>query len=88
MREIVRRCIGETHDGVGDGALPQGDGLLDLLLLEIHLPSSNLPYLFAAFAVSWVVLFGYLFYVNRRQHEMRKEITRLQNLLEQTEDEE
>ncbi len=70
------------------GALPQGDGLLDLLLLEIHLPSSNLPYLFAAFAVSWVVLFGYLFYVNRRQHEMRKEITRLQNLLEQTEDEE
>ena len=58
--------------------------MLDLILLSSHLPSSNLPYLFAAFAVSWVVLFGYLFYVNRRQHEMKKEITRLQNVLDQT----
>ena len=58
--------------------------MLDLILLSSHLPSSNLPYLFAAFAVSWVVLFGYLFYVNRRQHEMKKEITRLQNVLGET----
>jgi len=61
--------------------------LLDLILLSSHLPSSNLPYLFAAFAVSWVVLFGYLFYVNRRQHEIKKEITRLQNVLDQTSEE-
>ena len=58
--------------------------MLDLVLLSTHLPSSNLPYLFAAFAVSWVILFGYLFYVNRRQHELRKEISRLQNILDQT----
>ena len=56
--------------------------MLDFILLDTHLPSSNLPYLFAAFAVSWVVLFGYLFYVNRCQHEMRKEITRLRNILD------
>ena len=56
--------------------------MLELLLLEAQLPSSNLPFLFAAFAVSWVVLFGYLFYVNRRQHELRKEVARLQKLLE------
>ena len=62
--------------------------MLELILLDTHLPSSNLPYLLAAFAVTWVVLFGYLFYVNRRQHEMRKEIARLQNLLEQPEEEE
>jgi CcmD family protein len=61
--------------------------LLDLILLSSNLPSSNLPYLFAAFAVSWVVLFGYLFYVNRRQHEMKKEITRLRNVLDQTSEE-
>ena len=61
--------------------------MLDLILLSSHLPSSNLPYLFAAFAVSWVVLFGYLFYVNRRQHEMKKEITRLQKVLDQTSEE-
>ena len=56
--------------------------MLQLILLDAHLPSSNLPFLFAAFAVTWVVLFGYLFYVNRRQHELRKEIARLQTLLE------
>ena len=61
--------------------------MLDFILISSHLPSSNLPYLFAAFAVSWVVLFGYLFYVNRRQHEMKKEITRLQNVLDQTSEE-
>ena len=66
----------------------QGTGFLDLILLNSHLPSSNLPFLFAAFAVSWVVLFGYLFYVNRRQHEIRKEITRLQNILEHNQEEE
>ncbi len=62
--------------------------MLELLLLSTHLPSSNLPYLFAAFAVSWVVLFGYLFYVNRRQHEMKKEIARLQKVLDDDESEE
>lgn len=61
--------------------------MLDFILLSSHLPSSNLPYLFAAFAVSWVVLFGYLFYVNRRQHEMKKEIARLQNVLDQSPEE-
>ena len=62
----------------------QGVDLLDFILLSSHLPPSNLPYLFAAFAVSWIVLFGYLFYINRRHHETRKEITRLQNALSQT----
>ena len=62
--------------------------MLELILLDTHLPSSNLPFLFAAFAVSWVVLFGYLFYVNRRQYEVRKEITRLQRMLEEEPEEE
>lgn len=63
--------------------------MLDFILLGSHfteseIPSSNLPYILAAFAVSWVVLFGYLFYVNRRQHEVKKEIAKLQNQLDQT----
>ncbi len=62
--------------------------MLQLILLDAHFPSSNLPFLFAAFAVTWVVLFGYLFYVNRRQHELRKEIARLQTLLEPDSEEE
>ena len=62
--------------------------MLDFILLSSHLPSSNLPYLFAAFAVSWVVLFGYLFYVNLRQHEMKKEIARLKRILDDDQAEE
>ena len=57
--------------------------MLEFILLDTHFPSSNLPFLFAAFAISWVILFGYLFYVNRRQHELRKEIARLQIMLDQ-----
>ena len=62
--------------------------MLDFILLSSHLPSTNLPYLFAAFAVSWVVLFGYLFYLNRRQHEMKKEIARLQRVVDDDQKEE
>ena len=48
-----------------------------------ELPSSHLPFLFAAFAVSWVVFFAYAFFVSRRQHEMQKEIRELRRALEQ-----
>ena len=62
--------------------------MLDFILLSSHLPSTNLPYLFAAFAVSWVVLFGYLFYLNRRQHEMKKEIASRQPVVDDDQKEE
>lgn len=52
-----------------------------IMLLETHLPSSNLPYLFAAFAVSWAVFFIYAFFVNRRQREMETEIKELRQVL-------
>ena len=48
-----------------------------------ELPSSHLPYLFAAFAVCWVVFFAYAFFVSRRQQEMQKEIRKLRSALEQ-----
>ena len=56
---------------------------MPIVLLESHLPSCNLPYLAAAFAVSWVVFFVYVFYVTRRQQELRKEIGALRHTLEQ-----
>ena len=52
-----------------------------ITLLETHLPSSNLPYLFAAFAVSWAVFFVYAFFVTRRQQEMQTEIRELRQVL-------
>ena len=53
-----------------------------ITLLETHLPSSNLPYLFAAFAISWAVFFIYVFFVTRRQQEMQTEIRELRQALD------
>ena len=54
---------------------------MPVTLLETHLPSSNLPYLFAAFAVSWAVFFLYAFFVMRRQQEMQTEIKELRQAI-------
>lgn len=58
---------------------------MPVLLLQTQLPSSNLPYLFAAFAVSWAVFFFYVFFMTRRQQEMRNEIRELRQTLERQE---
>lgn len=58
---------------------------MPVLLLQTQLPSSNLPYLFAAFAVSWAVFFVYVFFMTRRQQEMRNEIRELRRTLERQE---
>lgn len=46
------------------------------------MPSDNLPYLFAAYAVTWVVFFIYVFFVSRRQRELEREVKELRNVLE------
>jgi CcmD family protein len=58
---------------------------MPVLLLQTQSPSSNLPYLFAAFAVSWAVFFLYVFFMTRRQQEMRNEIRELRRTLERQE---
>ena len=55
------------------------------LLLESHVPSANLPFLFAVFAVTWLIFFAYAFYVSRRRQEMQQEIAELHRELEQKE---
>ena len=57
-----------------------------IALLQALLPSSNLPYLFAAFAVSWAVFFLYAFFVTRRQQEMQSEIKELRRVMELRQD--
>lgn len=52
------------------------------ILLQAGLPPSNLPYLFAAFAVTWAVFFGYMFFIGRRQQEIRAEIERLRQAVD------
>ena len=56
-----------------------------VLLQQTQLPPSNLPYLFAAFAVTWIVFFAYAFFVSRRRQEMQREVQSLRRRLEQQE---
>ena len=60
---------------------------MPVALLQVVLPSSNLPFLFAAFAVSWVAFFAYVFFVSRRQQEIKKEIEELRRSLDRQEPE-
>ena len=55
-----------------------------VLLLQLELPPTNLPFLFAAFAVTWVVFFAYTFFVSRRRQEMQREIRELRRVLERS----
>jgi CcmD family protein len=41
----------------------------------------NAGYLFAAYAIVWAVLFGYIFILSRRQKRLRREIDLLKEVL-------
>ena len=56
---------------------------MPIALLQATLPPDNLPFLFAAFAVTWIAFFAYAFFVSRRQQELRKEIAALRGTLDQ-----
>ena len=47
------------------------------LLLQAGMPPSNLPYLIAAFVVTGLVFFGYVYFIFRRKQETHIEIDRL-----------
>lgn len=54
-------------------------------LLQTGLPPSNLDYLLAAFIVTGVVFFGYIFFIFRRRQETQNEIDRLLSATEERE---
>jgi CcmD family protein len=56
---------------------------MPFILLQTELPPANLPFLFAAFAVTWVVFFVYAFFVSRRRQEVQRELSTLRQELEQ-----
>ena len=45
---------------------------MGFILLQSQAPA-NLAYLFAAFAVCWLVFFGYAFFLTRRRRELEQE---------------
>ena len=38
---------------------------------------ANLPFLFAVYAITWAGFFAYLFFISRRQRELRNELESL-----------
>ena len=44
-------------------------------------PETNLPYLFAVYIITWGAFFLFLFYVSRRQRQVRTEIETLKTIL-------
>ena len=55
---------------------------MPFILLQSQ-PPDNLTFLFAAFAITWLVFFIYAFFVSRRRQEMEREMRELQQSLEQ-----
>ncbi len=49
------------------------EDLLKTILMEVR----NLSYLFFGFAVIWIILFGYLYSLSRRENDLQNEIERL-----------
>lgn len=43
----------------------------------------NLGYLFAAFTIVWLALFGYIFSLSRRQVKLRRDIDLLKEVLKE-----
>ncbi len=62
-------------------ALWAGTALAAPTVQESTQADPNLGYLFAVFAVTWSAFFGYVFYMSRRQREMRREIEALKMAL-------
>ena len=56
-----------------------------MLLLKVltanHSVPNNLTYLFAAFAITWVIFYIYAFFVSKRRQEVHDEIAELHDTL-------
>ena len=46
------------------------------------MPSDNLPFMFAAYAIVWIAFCIYAFFISRRQQELEQEIMLLQRRLD------
>ena len=48
-------------------------------------PEAYLPYLFAAFALTWLAFFAYLFFISRKERALRREVEALRRAIEERE---
>ncbi|MCZ6614470.1 MAG: CcmD family protein [Chloroflexi bacterium] len=47
--------------------------------------NGNLPFLFAVYTVTWAAFFAYVFYISRRQRELRRELDEIKRAMEEKE---
>ena len=52
------------------------------ILAQQQRGESELPWLFAVYAITWAAFFGYVFFMSRRQREMQREIDTLTRALQ------
>ena len=50
---------------------------MPFILLQTQ-PPANLAFLFAAFAITWVIFFVYAFFISRRRQDLEREVRDLQ----------
>ncbi len=50
---------------------------MPLILLQTQ-PPANMGFLFAAFAITWLVFFVYAFFISRRRQELEREVRDMQ----------
>ena len=68
----------------GAGVVVAADESPDLPQQQLR-GESELPWLFAVYAITWAAFFGYVFVMSRRQREMRAEIAALKRALAERE---
>lgn len=56
------------------------------MIALITTPAHNIPYLFAAFAITWAVFFVYVFFTSRRQEELEQEMESLREEIRRRDD--
>ena len=57
---------------------------MPFILLQSQ-PPSNLTFLFAAFAVTWIIFFAYAYFISRRRQELEREMREMQQNVETSE---
>ncbi len=50
---------------------------MPFILLQAQ-PPANMLFLFAAFALTWVIFFGYAFIVSRRRQDLERELAEVE----------
>jgi CcmD family protein len=43
--------------------------------------NGNFAWLFAAFAIAWMIVFAYLFHISRRESDLRRRVAAVEDLL-------